>query len=301
MNPQDQSGVGGDGRVTTPRVAAARESITQVPVGSRPDSTLRRVTDRILGVHRGDRAPALPPYPGTRMLRFAVAVLLAVLCFLTIGGAVLLLLLWQQGRDTGILTSQIERTADLLDVLQTIERWVASAIVPVAMAWIVLATVNAGRATGNRRNPFAAAISLPVGLFGIWLIGDQVVAPADDRITELVGLAIQIAMLAIPMLFLERVATAAEARHRPLRAGFLISAVYLAQLQFLGGLSTIDLAEADGKWGQYGAYLLIGGLIQILGSLALNEGARAIEDSTDHRYQLRARFSESLLAQAARR
>ena len=80
---------------------------------------------------------------------------------LTVGGAILLLLLWQQSRDTGVLTSQLDRTWDLLGVLQDVERWVAYAVVPVAMAWIALAAINAGRATGNHRNPIVAALSLP--------------------------------------------------------------------------------------------------------------------------------------------
>jgi hypothetical protein len=64
-------------------------------------------------------------------------------------------------------------------------------------------------------------------------------------------------------------------------------------------LSTIDPAEAQDEWGRLGAYLLIGALLLVLGSLSANEAARAIEDGTQHRYQLRSRFSESLLAQAS--
>ncbi len=53
-------------------------------------------------------------------------------------------------------------------------------------------------------------------------------------------------------------------------------------------------------WGKLAAYLLIGGLIQVLGTLAANEAARAIEEGTQHRYDLRHRFGETLLAQAQR-
>jgi hypothetical protein len=38
----------------------------------------------------------------------------------------------------------------------------------------------------------------------------------------------------------------------------------------------------------------------VLGTLSANEAARAIEEGTEHRYQLRHRFGESLLAQAVR-
>jgi hypothetical protein len=45
---------------------------------------------------------------------------------------------------------------------------------------------------------------------------------------------------------------------------------------------------------------VIGALLQVLGSLSANEAARAIEDGTEHRFRLRQRFGESLLAQAER-
>jgi hypothetical protein len=38
----------------------------------------------------------------------------------------------------------------------------------------------------------------------------------------------------------------------------------------------------------------------VLGALSANEAARSIEEGTTHRYELRHRFGESLLAQAAR-
>ena len=76
--------------------------------------------------------------------------------------------------------------------------------------------------------------------------------------------------------------------------------MYIAHLQGLGGLSTIDKTTDPDKWGKLGAYLLIGGLIEVLGTLSANEAARAIEEGTEHRYQLRHRFGESLLAQAVR-
>ena len=288
-----------DGRVTTQRVADARATITQVPVKSRDDSRWARLLDRVRGVHRGDRAPAQEPLGGAPQLRLVMSFMLSALCLLTVGGAILLLLLWRQSRDAGLLTTQLDRTWDLLDAMQQIERWVAFGLVPVAMAWIALAAVNVGRATGQQRNPVAAALSLPVALAGVWLVGREMVAESDDVVTQGAGWVLQFAILALPVVFLERIAAAAEARHRPLRATYLIAGAYLAQLQFLGGLSTIDPADAQDEWGRVGAYLLIGALVQVLGSLSANEAARAIEDGTQHRYQLRSRFSESLLAQAA--
>lgn len=299
MSDAGTDGTTVDGRVTTQRVAEARTTITQVPVKSRSDSWWARVVDRAQGVHRGDRAPAREPLPGASYLRLTMSLLLSVVCLLTVGGAVLLLLLWRQSRDSGLLTSQLDRTWDLLDAMQNVERWVAFALIPIAMAWIALAAVNVGRATGQHRNAVLAALSLPVALAGVWIVGSEMVAGSDDAITQAAGWALQFAILALPVIFLERIAATAEARHRPLRATYLIAGAYLAQLQFLGGLSTIDPAEAQDEWGRLGAYLLIGALLQVLGSLSANEAARAIEDGTQHRYQLRSRFSESLLAQAS--
>ena len=47
--------------------------------------------------------------------------------------------------------------------------------------------------------------------------------------------------------------------------------------------------------------MIICALLQVLGSLSVNEAARSIEEGTDSRFQLRNRFGESLLAQAEAR
>lgn len=286
------------GRVATARVAAARSTVTAEKVEPAPESTLSRIASRAKGEQRGDKPPAREPFGFINALRVTLTLVLAALCLLTVGGAVLLLLLWQQSRDTGVLTSQLDRTWDLLDLLQDVERYVAFAAIPIAMAWIALAAINVGRGTGNSRNPVLASLSLPVGLIGAWLIGREVIGGSDDAVTQAAGYVLQITLLTIPLLFLERVAIAADARRRPLRATYLIGAAYLAHMEFLGGLSTIERDTTDGDWGTLGAYLLIGALLQVIGTLSANEACRSIEDATQHRYQLRSRFSESLLAQA---
>ena len=146
-----------------------------------------------------------------------------------------------------------------------------------------------------------AALSLPVGLAGVWLVGSQIIAEANDWIGEVAGFVLQLVFLAIPLLALERVATAAEARHRPLRATYIMSALYLAHLTFLGTLSTTEQTTEPDDWPRLGAYLVIAALLQVLGTLSANEAARATEEGTEHRYQLRHRFGESLLAQAEHR
>ena len=292
---------------STERKDQARSSVTRTTItpapGTAPISESPKRSRRGRGERRsvhGDLAAARAPIEGSNILRIVMTLLLAVLCLVTVGGAILLLLLWQQDREAGVLTTQLDRTWDLFDTLRDIERWVAFGVVPVAVAWIVLATINVRRATGQRRNPIVAGLSLVVGLVGAWFIGDQIVDRSSDWLGQAAGYVLQAVFLAIPLLALERVAASAESRHGALRATYLIGAVFLAHMQFLGGVSTVGRTADSSEWGRLGGYLVIGALLLVLGSLAANEAARAIEDGTEHRFRLRQRFGESLLAQAER-
>lgn len=295
---------------STARREAARATITKTTITPAPGTVVeadasvkperRSVRDRLASRVHGDLRAAERPYDAGRILRLATALMLSALCLLTVGGAILVLLLWQQDRDTGVLASQLDRTWDLFDSLRIIERWLAFAVIPVATAWMAVAAINATRATGQRRNPVVAAASLLVGVLGAWVVGREIVAVADDWVGQASGFVLQAVFLAVPLLALLRIAQVAEARHRPLRAAYLVSVAFLAQLQFLGGLSTVDQASPSEEWGRLGAYLIIGALLQVLGALSVNEAARAIEEGTQHRFDLRNRFGESLLAQAAR-
>lgn len=289
---------------STARKDEARATVTRTTVT--PPPTAEASTDepgrgwRRPGRARAELTTARPPIEGTSVLRVVTTLGLAALCLATIGGAILMLLLWQQDRGAGVLSSQLDRTWDLFDRLRVVERWTAFGVVVVAVAWIALATLNVRRATGQRRNPAIAAASLAVGLAGVWMVGDRVVGRSDDWLGQGAGYVLQLVFLAVPLLALERVADSAEARHGALRATYVIGAVYLAQLQFLGGVSTVERTADATEWGRLGAYLVIGALLQVLGSLAANEAARAVEDGTEHRFRLRQRFGESLLAQALR-
>jgi hypothetical protein len=292
---------------STQRLDEARASITRTTITPAPgteqvskDVQKRSFLDRVRDRAHGELTAAEEPYAVVSSIRLAMTALLSSLCLLTVGGAILVLLLWQQDRASGVLTSQLERTWDLFDVLREIERWFAFAAISVATVWIGIAAVNVRRATGVRRNPIVAALSVPIGCLGAWYVGREIVAEADDWVGELSGYVLQCIFLAIPLIALLRIAQAAEARNRPIRATYLVAVVYLAQLQFLGGLSTVDQGSTADLWGELGAYLIIGALIQVLGALSANEAARSIEEGTSNRYDLRNRFGESLLAQATR-
>ncbi|MEO6653484.1 MAG: hypothetical protein ABIP17_12595 [Ilumatobacteraceae bacterium] len=300
-----------DDRVSgsTPRQNEARASITRTTITPAPGTIVaepepekkrRRTPKPDRGAH-GDLASADAPYPGPNVLRLVLSVVLSALCLLTVGGAILLLLLWQQDRASGVLTSQLDRTWDIFDQLRRLQNVVALIVVPIAMVWMALAAINVKRATGIRRNPIVAAASLPVGVFGAWYAGHEIVSVAEDFVGQAAGVVLQAVFLAIPLLAILRIAQAAEARHRPARAAFLAAVAFVIHLQFFGGLSTIDQQSTSDEWGRLGAYLIISALLQVLGALSINEAARAIEDGSQHRYDLRHRFGESLLAQASDR
>ena len=242
--------------------------------------------------------PARPAIPGSQLLRLAVSLLLGVLAVFTLGGGVLILLLWQEERASGVLTNQIDRAWDLFEDLRRIELIVAYAVVPLATAWAALATLNVRRATARRRNPVIAALSIPAAVAGVWAIGAAVVEPADDWTTATVGLILQAIVLAVPVLVLERVALSVEGRRRPLRMTYLAAVAYLAILQGLGTLSTIVPTHDADRWAHLASYLIMAALIQIFGAIAVNESCRAIEVASAQRYSLRKAFSENVMLQA---
>ncbi|NNE11784.1 MAG: hypothetical protein HKN41_05995 [Ilumatobacter sp.] len=285
------------------RATITKTTITPAPgtvVEPDPEPKRRSLFDRFGSRVHGDLTAAEPPFEVVRVLRLSIALMLSALCLLTVGGAILVLLLWQQDRASGVLSSQLDRTWELFDALRVIERWLAFAVLPVATAWIAVAAMNVKRATGQRRNPIVAAGSLPIGVIGAWICGREIIENADDWVGEASGFVLQAIFVAVPLLALLRVAQVAESRNRPLRAAYLVAIAFLAQLQFLGGLSTVDQSSPPEEWGRLGAYLIIAALLQVLGALSVNEAARAIEEGTQHRFDLRNRFGESLLAQAAR-
>lgn len=281
-----------DHGVVTPGRRAARESTTT-------EVAKPSLRERLAGTNASASSAVDPPFPAIGYVRLTLTVLLTVLCVLTLGGALLMVMTWRQETSQGALTSkQSTRLWDAWDLLADIERLVAFACVPAAMAWAALAALNVRRATARRRSAVVAALAVPVGAAGAWAVGKWIVAEATDWVGTASGVVLQAIFVAIPLLAFERVADAAEARHRPLRVAYFAAVAYLGVLQTLGGLSMLDrTSELDG-WGRTAAYVTIATLIQAVGVLAAGEAARAIEEGTQNRYELRSRFSESVLAQA---
>jgi hypothetical protein len=294
---------------STPGQDEARRTITRTTITPAPGTVLAHEPDvakmplrermRRSGQH-GELGTAQAPVRGPSILRVAMTTMLAFCSLLTVAGACLVLLLWRQNKDNGVLTEHLDTVWETFGYLRDIERWVALGVVPVAVCWIAIATLNVGRATGQRPSSIVAALSLPVGLAGVWFVGSELLTDDKEPLVRGAGFALQLVFLALPLVAIERVAEAAEARHRPLRAAFVIGAGYLAQLEFFSALSTTEETRDPQEWGRLGAYLVIAGLLQVLGTLSVNEAARAIEDGSQHRFELRQRFGESVMAQAVR-
>lgn len=246
---------------------------------------------------RPEVMPARAPLGAVAWVRVVLAVLMGAMCLLTAGGALLMLMAWRQAEVDGLATGQTERLWDVWGVLADVERHVAFGALAVAMLWVVLATVNVRRGTANKRNPVFAAVALPVGAFGAWMVADRIVVPAEVWWQTAYGLALEAMFIALPILALERIADAAEARHRPLRVLWVTAVGYLVTLQTLGALSTIDRTTDLDGWSRGAAFLMIATLLEMVAALAANEACRALEEGTQHRYELRHRFGESVLMQ----
>jgi hypothetical protein len=286
------AGLSPEDAVMTPGQRRSKASTTSAQVDEP-----RSWRERLGGERQPRHATPLEPFAFVKIFRTLYALGLSVLCLLTLGGAVAMLLAWQQEDSSGaLLTSQLDRLWDLFEVLAEIERIVAFATLAFATAWIFVATLNLNRATGKGLNPFVAAASLLVGVAMVWVVGDRIVSEADDNLAKAGGIALQAIFLVIPLLALERVATAAEAKHQSIRFSYVLAVAYLALLESLGALSTIDRTTDIPGWGRAGANLVIVVLVQALGALAANEAGRAIEEATRNRYDIRHRFGESLLA-----
>jgi hypothetical protein len=276
----------------TPATSASSVTEADVPVPPRPTGTSRSASART--------AAPREPLPGAPVLRGVVVSGLSVLALLTLAGGVLMLLLWQQERSSGVLTNQIERTWELFDDLATIELIVALAVVPFATVWMVLAILNVCRASSRPTIAAVLGLSLPAALVAVWVIRTQVIEPSDDNYGAAGGVALQALALVVPLVVLEFAAGLVDARRRPHRAAYLVGVVWLAHMEFLGALSTTEVTTDPDEWGLLAAYLILGALLQTLGAMAVNETCRSFEEAAHTRHQMRRAFGEGVLTANSR-
>ncbi|MCU0259444.1 MAG: hypothetical protein MUE78_00355 [Ilumatobacteraceae bacterium] len=245
------------------------------------------------------------PVPGAGLLRIALVTCLAAMTIITLAAGLLVLLLWANDRNSGLLSRQVQDTWDRVRGLADAQLLVAIAVVVFATVWFGLATYNVARASAKRRYSIAVALTLPAALVGVWLIGDRIVEPSEEWPGEVAGVALQALVLAVPLVVYEYVASAVDARRNPARATYLIGVGSAAMIQLLEGLSTIEVGSGPGEWpladdwGRLASYLLIGALLQLVGTLFANEACRSLEDAAQLRYELRNQFTTSVLNRAS--
>jgi len=216
--------------------------------------------------------------PGVNLLRLTAVALLAGLALLSLVGAVVMFLFWQESNDAVLLQSQIDRAWDAIAALHRAERVMALAVVGLISLWTFVAVLNVRMASGRRRNPLIAALAWPAAGVGIWMIADALIV---DQPTESViaGLVAQSFVLYIPFFLLERSAEAVGARRTPVRIAYVLGVVLLVYIQGLGGLSNISDSADDLDYGRLAGYLALGALVQLLSTLAVTDATRAISEA----------------------
>jgi hypothetical protein len=96
------------------------------------------------------------------------------------------------------------------------------------------------------------------------------------------GFAAQAAVLAVPLVILERYAEAVGARRTPLRIVYVLAVVLLVHVQGLGGLLRLPDSVTSTEIGRLAGFLAIGALIQLCSTLAVTDACRAISQTCRH-------------------
>jgi len=227
----------------------------------------RRRVGAAMAVPRAERAPSQPRVasrdlserikvlPGADTLRLAMVTFLAGAALLSLVGAGLVGLLWFDSRDTGVLPVQRQRAWDALEALEVASRGVTIALIAAVSAWTFVIVLNIRMTSGHRRNRVIATLAWPAAAGAIWWIADRVVADASV-LAVMVGFAAQAAVLAVPLLVLERSAATIGARRTPLRIVYTLGVVLLVHVQGLGGLSNLPDAVTTATVGRLAGYLV---------------------------------------------
>ena len=219
--------------------------------------------------------------PGTHVLGVAITAVLAGLSLLSLIGAFVVFLFWQETQDGVLLPAQSDRAWDVVSLLHMFERNVAFGLLVLAMIWSFLAITNIRLASMRRRNPILAAAAWPIAAVGVSIAGASLVA--DGSVGEVIlGFAIQAFFLAIPVFLLYRGAGSIGARRQLLRILWAIGVVLLVQVQGLGGLSTADASVESTQVARLAGYLAIGAMLQLLAMFAAAGAMRALTDATTH-------------------
>jgi hypothetical protein len=227
------------------------------------------------------------------------------MAIVTLSAGLLMLLLWANDRNSGLLSRQVRETFERIEGLADAQFVIAVAAVALATVWFGLAAYNVARASARRRYSVVVALTIPAAIAGVWVIGNQIVEPSDDWLGEAGGVALQALALAVPLVVYEYVAGAVDARRNPARATYLVGVGSAAMIQMLESLSTIEVRTDDGvwpvadDWGRLASYLMVAALLQVVGTLFANEACRSLDDGAKLRYDLRTQFTASVLNRSA--
>ncbi|MEM9038971.1 MAG: hypothetical protein AAGD33_03640 [Actinomycetota bacterium] len=224
-----------------------------------------------------DRRKTIRLVPGADLLRGALVALTAALVLVSIVGALVMFLFWQESRDGVVLPGQRTRAWDALAALRDVEQILALGLVGVAVVWTLVVVFNVRLSTGRRRNPLIAAASWPAAAWVVITLARRI----DDDTSGSELLLIfggQILAIAVPFFLLSRSALTVGAQIGPIRVVGALVAVLVVHLQGLGGLSTIGVESDLARFGPLAGYLALAALLELLAVIAVSESSRVLVD-----------------------
>lgn len=256
-------------------VAAARRR----PGGAPPPK--RVLVSRPASRRRVAPSQPISLLPGAEALQLVIVTLVAGLALLSLVGAIVTGLLWMETRDVGVIPAERQRAWEALDALRAASTGVGAALLATAVVWMLVTVVNVRRISGRQFTPVVAVLCLPLATFAVWRIADRMIVDASiGRV--IAGFAAQAAVLAVPLVVLERYAEAIGARRTPLRIVYVLAVVLLVHVQGLGGLLRLPESVTSTEIGRLAGYLAIGALIQLCSTLAVTDACRAISQTCRH-------------------
>ncbi len=218
--------------------------------------------------------------PAARVVGVVITAGLAGLSLISVVGALITFLFWQEMRDGAVLATESERVWDILARLQDVERSVAFLVVVVVSLWTFVAVSNVRMASGRRRNPILAALMWPATAAAIWFLADRLVVEGD-AIRVIAGFAAQAFVLYLPFALLQRSAKAVNVRRNSILLTYGVGVLLLVHIQGLGGLSTLPATSELTPIVRLVGYFAIGALLQLVGTFSAAESTRSIGDAAE--------------------
>jgi hypothetical protein len=232
--------------------------------------------------------------PGGRMLRLLAVTGMAGMAMLSLVAGIVMVLFWREAGENTLLPSQVDRAWRVVTRFREIERVVVIGAVAAATLWALVVSINARIVGRMKVNPIVAPLSIPAAAIGVWIVAATMVVPGESSTVVVTGLALQGAIVALPFLFLERVAESVGGRLTPMRIAYLCAVLLIVDIEGLGGLATIDEVADRDRFGQTATYLLLSALLLLLSTVAATDACRSLEDAC----RARARQRGEIVGQA---